>query len=221
LPGALRQDARIGDRVRAQASPVADRRGERRRGRAPRRRQARRRRSQPEAGEHALRWLDWVGLGKQANRPAAYLSGGEQRRVALARALAPAPALLVADEPTAHLDQLLGRMVIRLLHDTVREHGTTVIAASHERAPREPSNAMLRIVAAGALTAIAAAAFLAIARPWHWSTTGRPSTAARDGKRLARITPAAPPVRSEAFDPIGLVRTALAAADSESAPIVT
>jgi ABC-type lipoprotein export system ATPase subunit len=85
-----------------------------------------------ESGRRAVRWLDWVGLDKLAERRADRLSGGEQRRVALARALAPTPRVLLTDEPTAHLDRLSGRMVIRLLQDAVRETGTTVVAASHD-----------------------------------------------------------------------------------------
>ena len=85
-----------------------------------------------ETGKRALRWLDWVGLDKLADRRAERLSGGEQRRVALARALAPTPRVLLTDEPTAHLDRLSGRMVIRLLQSAVRETGTTVVAASHD-----------------------------------------------------------------------------------------
>jgi putative ABC transport system ATP-binding protein len=85
-----------------------------------------------ESARAAERWLDWVGLGKLAVRPAGRLSGGEQRRVALARALAPRPRVLVADEPTAHLDRLSGRLVIGLLRDAVRERGATVIAATHD-----------------------------------------------------------------------------------------
>ena len=85
-----------------------------------------------EAREIARRWLDWVGLGKLAARRADHLSGGEQRRVALARALAPDPMLLLVDEPTAQLDQAAGRTVIQLLRDVVRERGATVIASSHD-----------------------------------------------------------------------------------------
>jgi len=87
-----------------------------------------------EAGERAERWLSWVGLGALAERRADRLSGGEQRRVALARALAPSPRILFADEPTAHLDQLSGRLVMRLLRQAITEAGTTVIAASHDQA---------------------------------------------------------------------------------------
>jgi ABC-type lipoprotein export system ATPase subunit len=85
-----------------------------------------------EARRRADRWLGWVGLEKLAERRADRLSGGEQRRVALARALAPGPRVLLADEPTAHLDRLAGRMIIRLLQDAVREGGTTIVAASHD-----------------------------------------------------------------------------------------
>lgn len=85
-----------------------------------------------ETSERAARWLEWVGLGRLTDRQADRLSGGEQRRVALARALAPGPRLLLADEPTAHLDRVSGRMVIRLLREAIRESGTTVVAASHD-----------------------------------------------------------------------------------------
>jgi ABC-type lipoprotein export system ATPase subunit len=85
-----------------------------------------------ESAARAERWLAWVGLESLAQRRADRLSGGEQRRVALARALAPGPRVLLADEPTAHLDRLSGRMVIRLLEEVARERGTTVVAASHD-----------------------------------------------------------------------------------------
>jgi putative ABC transport system ATP-binding protein len=85
-----------------------------------------------EARRRADRWLEWVGLDKLADRRADRLSGGEQRRVSLARALAPGPRVLLADEPTAHLDRLSGRMIIRLLESAAREGGTTIVAASHD-----------------------------------------------------------------------------------------
>jgi ABC-type lipoprotein export system ATPase subunit len=85
-----------------------------------------------EAGRRAARWLDWVGLPKLSDRRADRLSGGEQRRVALARALAPGPRVLLADEPTAHLDRITGRMVIKLLEAAAAENGTTIVAATHD-----------------------------------------------------------------------------------------
>jgi putative ABC transport system ATP-binding protein len=85
-----------------------------------------------EAVRRAERWLEWVGLGKLMDRRGDRLSGGEQRRVALARALAPGPRVLLADEPTAHLDRLTGRIVIKLLRQAAQEQGATIIAASHD-----------------------------------------------------------------------------------------
>jgi ABC-type lipoprotein export system ATPase subunit len=85
-----------------------------------------------EASERARDWLTWVGLEKLVDRRADQLSGGEQRRVALARALAPGPQLLLADEPTAHLDQLAGRTIIQLLQAAAHDTGATVIATSHD-----------------------------------------------------------------------------------------
>jgi ABC-type lipoprotein export system ATPase subunit len=88
--------------------------------------------SSEEAAKRAQRWLDWAGVGTLADRRAERLSGGEQRRVSLARALAPAPRVLLADEPTAHLDRITGRNVIRLLQEAAREGGATVLAAGHD-----------------------------------------------------------------------------------------
>jgi putative ABC transport system ATP-binding protein len=85
-----------------------------------------------EAARRARRWLSWVGMDRLAERRADRLSGGEQRRVALARALAPEPRVLLADERTAHLDRVTGRIVIRLLKQTAHENGTTVIVGSHD-----------------------------------------------------------------------------------------
>jgi ABC-type lipoprotein export system ATPase subunit len=88
--------------------------------------------SEDDAKSRAEDWLEHVGLTKLRDRRADKLSGGEQRRVALARALAPGPRVLLADEPTAHLDRVTGRMVIRYLKALTRQRGTTVIAASHD-----------------------------------------------------------------------------------------
>ena len=85
-----------------------------------------------EARRRAEHWLGWVGLDDLLDRRADRLSGGEQRRVSLARALAPGPRVLLADEPTAHLDQITGRHIIRLLRSAAHDGGTTVVAASHD-----------------------------------------------------------------------------------------
>jgi ABC-type lipoprotein export system ATPase subunit len=121
--------------ARPRASSVGPGRAACRRARsAPRRseRPAVRGFDEEECARRATRWLEWVGLEQLAERPAGRLSGGEQRRVALARALAPSPRVLVADEPTAHLDRSSGRVLIRLLAQAAHEGGTTVVAASHD-----------------------------------------------------------------------------------------
>ncbi len=78
--------------------------------------------------------LDEVGLGeRKANFPA-QLSGGEQQRVAIARALAKNPKLLLCDEPTGALDYNTGKAVLKLLQDTCRQKGRTVVVITHNQA---------------------------------------------------------------------------------------
>ena len=78
--------------------------------------------------------LKQVGLeDRMANFPA-QLSGGEQQRVAIARALAKNPKLLLCDEPTGALDYNTGKAVLKLLQDTCRNTGTTVIVITHTQA---------------------------------------------------------------------------------------
>ncbi len=62
------------------------------------------------------------------------LSGGEQQRVAIARAIAKNPKLLLCDEPTGALDYQTGRTILKLLHDTSRERGITVVVITHNAA---------------------------------------------------------------------------------------
>ncbi|MBQ4312511.1 MAG: ABC transporter ATP-binding protein [Oscillospiraceae bacterium] len=78
--------------------------------------------------------LRQVGLEERMNNFPAQLSGGEQQRVAIARALAKKPKLLLCDEPTGALDYNTGKMILKLLQDTCRERGMTVILVTHNSA---------------------------------------------------------------------------------------
>ncbi|MBC1500215.1 ABC transporter ATP-binding protein [Listeria weihenstephanensis] len=78
--------------------------------------------------------LKQVGLEERMDNFPAQLSGGEQQRVAIARALAKQPKLLLCDEPTGALDYNTGKSVLKLLQDTCRNTGTTVIVITHNTA---------------------------------------------------------------------------------------
>ena len=78
--------------------------------------------------------LRQVGLGERLDNFPAQLSGGEQQRVAIARALAKKPKLLLCDEPTGALDYNTGKMILKLLQDTCRERGMTVVLVTHNSA---------------------------------------------------------------------------------------
>ena len=75
-----------------------------------------------------------VGLGERLNNFPAQLSGGEQQRVAIARALAKNPKLLLCDEPTGALDYVTGKAILKLLQDTCRKEGMTVVVITHNTA---------------------------------------------------------------------------------------
>lgn len=75
-----------------------------------------------------------VGLGERLDNFPAQLSGGEQQRVSIARALAKNPKLLLCDEPTGALDYNTGKSILKLLQDTCREKGMTVILITHNTA---------------------------------------------------------------------------------------
>ena len=75
-----------------------------------------------------------VGLGERLNNFPAQLSGGEQQRVAIARALAKNPKLLLCDEPTGALDYITGKSILKLLQDTCRQQGMTVVVITHNTA---------------------------------------------------------------------------------------
>jgi len=78
--------------------------------------------------------MTMVGLDHRLNNFPAQLSGGEQQRVAIARALAKNPKLLLCDEPTGALDYETGKAILKLLQDTCRQSGTTVVIITHNSA---------------------------------------------------------------------------------------
>jgi putative ABC transport system ATP-binding protein len=78
--------------------------------------------------------LEHVGLGERLDNFPGQLSGGEQQRVAIARALAKNPKLLLCDEPTGALDYQTGKSILKLLQDTCRDNGKTVIVITHNTA---------------------------------------------------------------------------------------
>ena len=78
--------------------------------------------------------LDEVGLADRMQNFPGQLSGGEQQRVAIARALAKSPKLLLCDEPTGALDYNTGKQILKLLQDTARKSGVTVIIITHNSA---------------------------------------------------------------------------------------
>ena len=88
----------------------------------------------PAAADNARELLEGVGLGDRLHHFPAQLSGGEKQRVAVARAFAHRPALLLADEPTGNLDDDTGTVVLDLLFSLARQHGTTVLFVTHNNA---------------------------------------------------------------------------------------
>ena len=89
--------------------------------------------------------LEEVGLGKRLKNFPAQLSGGEQQRVSIARALAKNPKLLLCDEPTGALDYKTGKAILKLLQDMCREKGMTVIVITHNSAIAPMADRVIQI----------------------------------------------------------------------------
>lgn len=100
--------------------------------------------SMPDEKE-AMEALEKVGLGQRAHHLPTQLSGGEQQRVSIARALSKKPKLLLCDEPTGALDYNTGKMILKLLQDTCRIDGMTVILVTHNSAIAPMADRIIRI----------------------------------------------------------------------------
>ncbi len=103
--------------------------------------------TQEQAEPQARKWLELVGLADRAHHRPGELSGGEQQRVTIARALVTGPKLLLADEPTGNLDQDTGGKVIELLVSLPRDHGVTLVVATHNLSFADRCDRVLRIEA--------------------------------------------------------------------------
>ena len=88
--------------------------------------------------------LDKVGLSERKGNFPAQLSGGEQQRVSIARALAKNPKLLLCDEPTGALDYNTGKQILQLLQDTCRKDGITVLLITHNSALAPMADRLIR-----------------------------------------------------------------------------
>jgi len=86
----------------------------------------------PKAFERAKEELEAVGLGHRFNHYPTQLSGGEQQRVAVARALVTNPEILIADEPTGNLDETTGEQIIELMFNAQERKNTTLVLVTHD-----------------------------------------------------------------------------------------
>jgi putative ABC transport system ATP-binding protein len=99
-----------------------------------------------DAAARARRALEDVGLGGYLDRRPAQLSGGQQQRVAIARALVKAPALVIADEPTANLDSANGVAILELMRRMNAEQGITFLFSTHDPAVMDRARRVVRLV---------------------------------------------------------------------------
>jgi lipoprotein-releasing system ATP-binding protein len=95
------------------------------------------RRSESEMQERSAHLLEAVGLGGKGTRPSRHLSGGEQQRVAVARALANDPRVILADEPTGNLDSANSQRAFELLQQIVKDGGKAMLLVTHNPAIAE------------------------------------------------------------------------------------
>ena len=93
----------------------------------------------------AVELLELVGLAHRINHQPTKMSGGEQQRTAIARALISNPTLVLADEPTANLDHRTGETVVRILRDLCSTMGVTVVASTHDPTVADEASRVVRM----------------------------------------------------------------------------
>lgn len=98
-----------------------------------------------EREERAQKALELVGLAQRAHHRGLELSGGEQHRVALARALVHQPRFVIADEPTGNLDSLTARKIVQLFRDIVQQTGIALLIATHDATVFHAADRVLNI----------------------------------------------------------------------------
>jgi putative ABC transport system ATP-binding protein len=103
-------------------------------------------RGTPGAVERARELIDRVGLSGRGHHFPTQLSGGEQQRVAVARAFANAPKILFADEPTGNLDNATGQRIFELLQSLNTDGGSTIVLVTHELALASKASRMIRLL---------------------------------------------------------------------------
>lgn len=105
-----------------------------------------------QAASKAKELLQKVGLGERMHHYPSQLSGGEQQRVAVARAFSNSPSILFADEPTGNLDEETGEKIIKLLFDLNKEAGTTLVIITHDLDLAARTQRILRLKGGRVLT---------------------------------------------------------------------
>lgn len=102
-------------------------------------------RKEPEARKEALALLEDLGLAERVTHKPSELSGGEQQRISIARALCKNPKILLCDEPTGALDSETGVMVLKLLLEMARNYGKTIVVVTHNQNIAKMADVVIRV----------------------------------------------------------------------------